>query len=87
MAPTEETVITADNAPEYEKCADCHLFVDDNPSHEPGDGLAPYVHLMGGCDFCVATDETHEARPGGGSHSLAWWKEHGPALMRIRFDS
>jgi hypothetical protein len=69
----------------YEKCADCHLFIDENAAYEPGSPWAQYVHLFGECDLCVATDESHEARPGGGHGTLDWWKANGPLLMRLRF--
>lgn len=87
-ATTTATAATAAVAPEveYEKCLDCHLFVEPNDDFENDPTLAAYLHLYGECDFCTATDDSHEAKPGGGTHPLSWWREHGPALMRARFE-
>lgn len=69
----------------YEKCRDCHLFIDVNDVEYDDDTLAAYVHLFGECDLCVETDESHEARPGGGRGTLDYWKANGPDLMKVRF--
>ncbi|BDZ52653.1 hypothetical protein GCM10025867_48940 (plasmid) [Frondihabitans sucicola] len=78
--------LEADGTVTYEKCSACHLFVDRNDSFDDDDTLAPYVHLYGECDLCVETDESHEARPGGGRGTLDYWKANGPDLMKARFD-
>lgn len=76
-----------DGSVTYEKCRDCHLFIDRNDSEEDGDfEIAPFVHLYGECDLCVATDESHDATPGGGRGTIEWWKANGPELMQARFD-
>lgn len=81
-APTPEQKLDR----EYEKCSECHLFVERNDDAEQNQSLAEYLHLYGDCDFCAATDDSHEAKPGGGIHPLSWWREHGPELMRARFE-
>lgn len=81
-APTPEQMLDG----EYEKCSECHLFVERNDDAEQDPMLVAYLHLYGECDFCVATDESHEANPGGGTRPLSWWREHGPELMRARFE-
>jgi len=77
----------SDGSVTYEKCRDCHLFIDRNDVEEDSDfEIAPFVHLYGECDLCVATDESHDATPGGGRGTIEWWKANGPELMRARFD-
>jgi len=69
----------------YEKCRDCHLFIEENDTGGDPE-IAPFVHLYGSCDACAETDASHAATPGGGHATLAWWKANGPALMRARFE-
>ena len=72
--------------PLYEKCADCHLFVEPNDV-DPIEGwtLAPYVHLHRGDAADEAIEETHEAKPSGMKANVATWKAYGPIAMRQRF--
>lgn len=86
IVETTSPTTTGPEAQIVEKCNDCHLFIEPNSSFDDDPTLAEYVHLYGECDLCTATDETHEARPGGGVHPISWWREHGPALMRARFE-
>lgn len=76
--------------PVFDRCAYCHLLVDENPAYvegaPEGEQNARWDHLAGECDFCVATDESHEAVPMGTPHPVSWWRENGPELMRARFD-
>lgn len=68
----------------YEKCAECHLFVE--PNDQPlGQGFALYIHLHRGDEADEALDETHEALPSGQKANLATWKAWGPQAMRERF--
>lgn len=76
----------------YEKCADCHLFVEPNESAFDSDGnritapeIAGYVHLHRGDDADEALDESHEARPSGMKATLSTWRVYGPEAMRERF--
>jgi len=69
----------------YEKCSDCHLFVEPNYA-TPREGVAPYVHLHRGDEADEALDESHEARPSGMFANLAAWRAYGPQAMRLRFD-
>lgn len=71
----------------YEKCRDCHLFVEPNDAKQsPDDGLAEYIHLHRGDD---ADEElaSHEAMPSGRKANLLAWKTYGPLAMRERFTS
>jgi hypothetical protein len=71
----------------YEKCADCHLFVEPNDV-EPVKGvddIALYIHLHRGDEADEAIDETHEAKPSGMKANLATWKAYGPQKMKERF--
>lgn len=70
--------------PQYEKCAECHLFVEPNGSD--GGDVAEYVHLTRGDSADDALDYSHTARPSGAIAPLDYWREHGPAAMRARFD-
>lgn len=75
--------------PMYEKCADCHLFVELNASFAdstPEFPIAEYVHLHRGDVHDEALDATHEARSSGILRTLNWWKDNGPYAMRARFD-
>lgn len=75
--------------PLYEKCADCHLFVEPNDV-EPIEGMsdiAPYIHLHRGDEADEALDETHEAKPSGMKANIATWKAYGPQAMKERFTS
>ncbi len=79
---------TADHL--YEKCADCHLFVERNDSLDGADPkyaatLAPYVHLHRGDEADEILDESHEARPSGHLANLSTWRAYGPYAMRVRF--
>ena len=69
----------------YEKCQQCHLFVE--PNHIDGSGIAAYVHLHRGNDSDTRLDENHAAVPSGEIHPLDYWRVHGPAAMRARFGS
>jgi hypothetical protein len=73
------------DVPLYERCAECHLFVEPNDSYEPGLGIAEYLHLHRGNREDELLDETHEAKPSGERRDLAYWKQHGPHAMRARF--
>lgn len=68
----------------YEKCAGCHLFVEDNDS---GEDFAPFVHLDRGDESDDRITETHDATPSGERFSLNYWKNNGPDAMRARFTS
>lgn len=72
------------DSPMYHKCAECHLFIEYNS--EQGEGIAVFDHLHRGDAADEAIISTHEARPSGQSHTLDWWREHGPAEMRARFE-
>ena len=68
----------------YEKCADCHLFIEENDTG--GDAsLAEYVHLHRGDEADDALDASHEARPSGQIKTLDTWKRTGPPEMIARF--
>lgn len=74
----------------YEKCAECHLFVEPNNAFDgqwPEDmgGIAPYVHLARGDEIDEPIDESHDAKPSGEVATLRTWMRHGPAPMRDRF--
>jgi hypothetical protein len=66
----------------YEKCAECHLFVERNDANGNDPDLAEYVHL----DRDDSADSDHEARPSGQRANLAAWHVFGPAAMRARFE-
>lgn len=72
--------------PTYEKCADCHLFIESNSSAEDDPAAAPYDHLTRGDESDGSVAETHDARPSGERGSLPWWRANGPAEMVARFD-
>ena len=69
----------------YEKCRDCHLFVEPNSAYTPGSLLAPYIHLARDNAADEAIENTHEAVPSGMRANLATWKVYGPVAMRERF--
>ena len=69
----------------YEKCRDCHLFVDENYAHEPGSEIAPFVHLARGNAADEKLDADHEPVPSGMKANLATWRVFGPVAMRERF--
>ena len=71
--------------PMYEKCSECHLFVEYNSEHEDDLMLAEYLHLHRGTADDEALDSTHEARSSGILHTVDYWMEHGPHAMRARF--
>jgi hypothetical protein len=79
------TILDRGLTPLYTKCADCHLFVDDNPAYTAGSGLAPLIHLHRGTPEDEEIDDSHEPRHGMVSASLDWWRVNGPAPMRARF--
>lgn len=75
----------------YEKCAGCHLFVDDNPAFVPPTKpedfpvtIAKYVHMARGDDLDERFED-HEATPSGLRAPLAVWQVYGPSAMRERF--
>lgn len=68
----------------YEKCHDCHLFVEPNDDTVPG--TAGYVHLCGDDTEDEALDASHDARPSGMQATLAVWQSYGPPAMRARFE-
>ena len=73
------------NDVEYEKCRDCHLFVEPNPSYgPPSPGIAEFVHLSRGNDADERLED-HEAVPSGMKANLATWQVFGPVAMRERF--
>lgn len=77
--------------PLYEKCAECHLFVEPNSSHDSADPeyaatLAEYVHLHRGDKADDELDASHEARPSGEIANLTQWRMYGPEAMRARFN-
>ena len=69
----------------YEKCRECHLFIEENV--DSGPDIAPFVHLTRGDAADDAIDETHEAKSSGEIHTLAYWRKNGPDKMRERFVS
>src|SRR5690606_9199057 len=69
----------------YEKCADCHLFVEKNDDYQPDSGIAEYAHLHRGDEADEELDGSHEARPSGMKANLPAWKEFGPPAMLKRF--
>lgn len=72
----------------YEKCADCHLFVEPNEAlGEAQSGIALFIHLHRGDEADEALDESHEAKPSGMKATLATWRAYGPPKMRERFTS
>jgi hypothetical protein len=77
----------------YEKCADCHLFVEPNDVEAHWElgaresDIAPYIHLHRGDEADEAIDESHEATPSGMKANLATWKAYGPLAMKRRFTS
>lgn len=75
-----------------EKCAECHLFIEENSAQldldgQPIPGIAEYVHLHRGDDADNALDASHEAKSSGLAATLGTWKVLGPAEMRTRFTS
>lgn len=76
----------------YEKCAQCHLFIELNPDHfdidsNPVAGIAMFEHLHRGDAADEAIVSTHEATPSGQIHTISEWQSIGPAKMRARFTS
>lgn len=73
---------------QYEKCTECHLFVEKNPSYEdstPDFPIAEYLHLHRGDENDNLIDESHEPKPSGMIHDLDYWKKFGPEEMKERF--
>lgn len=68
----------------FERCAGCHLFIEENDAED--EGVAAFGHL----DRGNAADEliigTHDAAPSGERFTLEYWRMHGPDEMRARFD-
>ena len=85
--PTLDTCeIAAPAAATYEKCAHCHLFIEENEAH--GDPvIAEYVHLHRGDTADEALDASHEARPSGQIKTLDDWERTGPPEMIARFNT
>lgn len=80
--------LAAHDGPEYTLCAvgGCPFFVERNTDADDADPafpLAAYLHLTRG-DAADDAREDHEAVPGE-SHTLAWWRAHGPERVRERF--
>lgn len=69
----------------YEKCRDCHLFVDPNSAYEPGSDIAEFIHLARGNAADDAIEETHDAVPSGMRANIPTWQVFGPVAMRERF--
>lgn len=73
----------------YEKCAGCHLFIQENSEYGGinynRDDIAEHVHLHRGTPEDEDLDGSHEARPSGQKATLAVWKQFGPQEMRQRF--
>ncbi|MFF3017090.1 hypothetical protein [Streptomyces sp. NPDC057939] len=69
----------------YERCAKCHLFIEENGSAADDDLAAPYVHLDRGDEADEAVTGSHDASPSGERATLAYWRQHGPEAMRERF--
>lgn len=78
--------MSQNNAPLYEKCQHCHLFIEENHV-EPGNphGLALYIHLHRGDEADEAIIETHDAEPSGQIATIEAWKQFGPVEMLKRF--
>lgn len=70
------------DSPVYQKCAKCHLFIEAN--WVEGESLFDHLHRGDAADETIII--THEALPSGQVHTLDWWREHGPAEMRARFE-
>lgn len=66
----------------YEKCADCHLFVEVNET-TPQEGVALFMHLAREGD--EELEASHEPRPSGMRANLTAWRAYGPPAMRARF--
>lgn len=70
--------------PTYEKCVECHLFVEEN--YTGGNPtIAAFVHLHRGDEADEALDATHEAKPSGQVETLTTWERIGPPEMIARF--
>jgi len=70
---------------EAEKCAGCHLFIEENTDWLPGSELAQYLHVDRGGSADENITSTHDAAPSGERHDLDYWKKNGPWKMRQRF--
>lgn len=70
----------------YEKCRDCHLFIEPNWAWAAGENIAAFDHLHRGDDADEAIVFTHEATPSGQVAPIPVWREFGPEAMRARFD-
>lgn len=69
----------------YEKCRDCHLFVEPNDAYTEGSNIAPFVHLARDNVADQRLDENHEPFPSGMKANLNTWRVLGPVAMRERF--
>lgn len=69
----------------YEKCRDCHLFVEPNVAYDDAPGTAEYMHLARGNAIDERLDADHEPRPSSMKANLATWRVFGPLAMRERF--
>lgn len=77
--PTDDVVL-------YEKCADCHLFIDDNNAYtDDVPNIARWIHLSRGDEADEAIEGTHDAAPSGMLATLSAWRAYGPEAMRARF--
>lgn len=74
------------DAPLYEKCQHCHLFVEENHV-EPGNplDLALHIHMHRGDEADEEIIATHDAEPSGQIATIETWKEFGPTAMLKRF--
>jgi len=70
----------------YEKCANCHLFVEENSAFDGGEIIAPFIHLARGDDDDEAIENDHDATPSGQKRTRAWWRKNGPLPLRARFE-
>lgn len=86
MSQTEKRGTDRPTGDLYEKCADCHLFIEPNASVEDDPGVAAYDHLERGDTSDASITENHDARPSGTRGTLPWWRANGPAEMVARFD-
>lgn len=79
----------SDDGTLYEKCLNCHLFIEYNSEHGginyDRDDIAEYVHLHRGTPEDEAIDYTHEAKSSGMKATLATWRQFGPPEMVARF--
>jgi hypothetical protein len=84
---TMQAVATADYSGDShaEKCKHCHLFIEPNEYDPEYPDLARYIHLTRGDDADEEIDGDHNAEPSGEIHTIDWWLDNGPTMMRLRF--